>query len=273
VLGAESKLRRGRVLLTPQMSARQLLQRVAAGFGSTSLLITIPEGFNRYDIAARLDDWNVCSRASFLGALDHLQADADGREGYLFPDTYWLHDEMPAEQVIARLSANARKRYDQLQDAEQVAFQRLRDDFGFGLHEVVILASIVEKEAHLPSEQPVIAGVFLNRLSSERFHPKRLQADPTVAYGCALLNLPSCSGFDGKHITRAMLLDSDNPYNTYRIEGLPPSPIANPGLSALRAVLHPAVHDYFYFVSRGDGRHVFSSDLAAHNSAVHGEVP
>jgi UPF0755 protein len=115
----------------------------------------------------------------------------------------------------------------------------------------------------------VIAGVFLNRLRDPSFHPKRLQADPTVAYGCLLQpELVSCLGFDGKRVTRSMTADPQNLYNTYRIEGLPPSPIANPGLSALRAVLHPAEHGYFYFVARGDGHHSFSASLSEHNQAV-----
>jgi UPF0755 protein len=265
VLRADRQMRRGRVLVTAQMSARQLLQRVAVGYGTTPVRITIPEGFNRFDIANRLSEWGVCERADFLASV----ANEASREGFLFPDTYWLHDGMSAEQVVTRLTANAKRRFAQLQDSEAAAFATLRRDFGFGLGEVVILASIVEKEAAVPSEQPIIAGVFLNRLRDARFHPKRLQADPTVGYGCLLLNtLPSCAGFDGKRITRVMTADEQNPYNTYRIEGLPPSPIANPGLSALRAVLHPMAHDYFYFVARGDGHHVFSSDLAAHNLAV-----
>jgi UPF0755 protein len=275
VLGAGSRLRSGRVLVTAQMSARQLLQRVATGYGTTPLRITIPEGFNRFDIAARLAEWGVCSQADFLRSVadaepvKDMAADADSREGYLFPDTYWLHDDMPAEQVVARFTSNAKRRLTQLEDNQSGRFVRLQTDYGLGLREVVILASIVEKEAHFPSEQPIIAGVFLNRLIDERFRPKRLQADPTVAYGCLLAkSLPSCQGFDGKRITRAMIADAQNPYNTYRIEGLPPGPIANPGLSALRAVLLPTVHDYFYFVARGDGHHAFSKDLAAHNLAV-----
>jgi UPF0755 protein len=275
-LGASQRLKVGRVLVTSQMTPRQLLQRVASGYGSTPLLITVPEGWNRFDVANRLAEWGVCSREDFLRAEDRavpLGANDEnalpGGEGFLFPDTYWLRDGMPAEHVVARLLENARRHYGALLESDAAAFAELRREFGFGLREVVILASIVEKEAHAPSEQPVIAGVFLNRLRDPNFRPKRLQADPTVAYGCLRApTLASCVGFDGKRVNRTMTADPQNIYNTYRFDGLPPAPIANPGLSAVRAVLLPARHDFLYFVARGDGRHAFSSTLEAHNLAV-----
>jgi UPF0755 protein len=266
VLGAEKRLRSGRILVTSYMTVRQLLQRTATGFGTTPVRITIPEGFSRFEVAARLGEWNVCDAADFLRTT---AADPQQGEGYLFPDTYWLRDEMQPSQVVRKLAENAQRRMQRLFADEPAALAQLQHDFGFGPREIVILASIVEKEAHVRSEQPVIAGVFLNRLRDPNFHPKRLQADPTVAYGCLLQpELASCLGFDGKRVTRTMTADPLNAYNTYRIDGLPPSPIANPGLSALRAVLHPAEHGYFYFVARGDGRHSFSASLSEHNQAV-----
>ncbi len=278
VLGASSRLRRGRVLVTDAMSVRELLQRVAVGFGATELRITVPEGYNRLDIAARLGEWGVCDPEAFLqasgaaaraGALAQLDPAAPNAEGFLFPDTYRLRDDMRAEQVVARMLDNAGKRLSHLQAEEPESFGKLHAELGFGLHELVTLASIVEKEAHLPSEQPLIAGVFLNRLRDPQWKPKRLQADPTVAYGCKLAPaLPSCAGFDGHRVLRVMTADPANAYNTYRLEGLPPGPIANAGLSALRAVLHPAAHNFYYFVARGDGHHEFSESLQAHNAAV-----
>ena len=278
VMGAQDRLKQGQVLLTSQMTIRQLLQRIATGYGATPLLITIPEGFSRFDVAQRLGEWGVCDAAAFLAAdapPSGLGADPPPAtaEGYLFPDTYWLQDGMPPAQVWKKLTDNAQRRMSRLFESEGEALARLQRELGFGPREVVILASIVEKEAHVPSEQPLIAGVFLNRLRDPAFKPRRLQADPTVAYGCNLRrDLASCAGFDGKRVTRAMTADPENPYNTYRIEGLPPSPIANPGLSALRAVLHPAEHGYFYFVARRDGHHSFSASLSEHNLAVHGDA-
>jgi UPF0755 protein len=111
--------------------------------------------------------------------------------------------------------------------------------------------------------------VFLNRLSDPTFVPHRLDADPTVSYGCLLAPqiAPSCAGFHGR-ISRAMTHDPLNPYNTYRLEGLPPGPICNPGLGSIRAVLQPAQHDYLFFVARGGRRHAFSRTIDEHNRAV-----
>lgn len=270
VMGAAARLRTGPVLVTTHMTVRQLLQRTATGYGPTPIRITIPEGYSRFDIALRLSEWNICPADEFLQATRPQTATT---EGYLFPDTYWLNDEQPAGQVVRKLADNAERRMQRLFEDEGPALAELERDLGFGPREVVILASIVEKEARVPAEQAVIAGVFLNRLRDPSFRPKRLQADPTVAYGCSLQpELESCDGFDGKRVTRAMTADPLNTYNTYRIEGLPPGPIANPGLAALRAVLHPAQHGYFYFVARGDGRHAFSASLGEHNQAVQRSV-
>ncbi|HEX6241935.1 MAG TPA: endolytic transglycosylase MltG, partial [Polyangiales bacterium] len=107
--------------------------------------------------------------------------------------------------------------------------------------------------------------------TSPDFRPRRLQADPTVAYGCLVARdrVPSCRDFDGRRVTPAMVRDPANPYSTYRIEGLPPGPICNPGLSALDAALAPAQHEYFYFVTHGGGRHQFTRTLEEHNQRVH----
>jgi UPF0755 protein len=117
---------------------------------------------------------------------------------------------------------------------------------------------------------PAVAGVFANRLARSDFPSRLLQADPTVAYGCEALQGPvsaACARFAGR-LTRAQLDDADNPYNTYRHPGLPPGPICNPGLDALRAALRPAAVPYLYFVASARGRHVFSSTLEEHERAV-----
>lgn len=275
VLGAQARLRVGTVLVRDAMRPREILQRVATGYGPVELRVTFPEGFDRFDVARELERWGVVRRDAFLRATEDasvlaaLGIHASSAEGYLFPDTYTVRDDTGAERMVQRLVENAQRRTRDLLRPDTPAMRRLATELGWGVHEVVTLASIVEKEARLPEEQPVIAGVFLNRLLRAEFRPRRLQADPTVAYGCLTrTTLASCRTFDGRHVLPSMLDDAANPYNTYRHDGLPPGPIANPGLGAIRAVLAAQEHDYFYFVASGGGRHVFSTTLDEHQAAI-----
>ncbi len=269
------RLREGPIVVTDRMTPGDLARRIADGLGPSAIRVTIPEGFTRFDIAARLDRYGVCKRDELLAAIarpfDEHGISAPSAEGYLFPDTYELLVGMPPADVIDRLTANFERRVKPELDAHAPALIALQRDLGIGAHEALVLASIVEKEAAVREERPVIARVFLNRLASETFLPRhRLQADPTVSYGCLIQPEASvpCRAFDGRHITRAMLDDPRNVYNTYRQEGLPPGPVCNPGLSSIRAVLEPAEHDYLYFVAQGGGRHTFSATLDDHNAAV-----
>ena len=237
--------------------------------------VTIPEGKTRHDIAALLERHEICRADAFVAAtedvalLRSLGLPGDTAEGYLFPDTYHLRRDTPAPAVVQRFVRNAERRFAAVVQAVPQGLPRLQRELGWGLHEAVVLASIVEEEAAVHDERATIAGVFLNRLTDPSFRPRRLQADPTVVYGCTLRPPPaSCASFDGRRITRAMLGATDNPYNTYRHEGLPPGPITNPGAAALRAVLAPAHHAYLYFVASGGGRHTFSATLPDHARAV-----
>jgi UPF0755 protein len=139
----------------------------------------------------------------------------------------------------------------------------------WGPHEIVVLASIVEKETGAKHERPLIAGVFLNRLRFSSFQPKLLQTDPTIVYGCTVPEEKSaaCQKFEGR-IRRIHLDDKDNPYSTYAHEGLPPGPISNPGRAALEAVLAPKKSRFLYFVARNDGTHEFSKTVAEHERWV-----
>jgi len=280
--GAGGRLEVGEVRLTDAMTPAQIARRLARGLGPVYVRVTFPEGFDRHDVAARLEARGICPKDAFLAAtarpslLDRLELPGRTAEGYLFPDTYELAMDTDPELVVARMVATFRRKVLPLVAEHPDGLARLRDELGFGLHQVVTLASIVEEEAVRDEERAVIAGVFLNRLTSPDFTPRRLQADPTVSYGCrpgeageAGRPLASCAGFaDDREITRRMLDDPANPYNTYQHEGLPPGPIANPGIPSLEAVLAPAQHDFLFFVASGGGRHHFSRDLADHEAAI-----
>jgi UPF0755 protein len=262
----------GAVALVASGAARSLYRGLRALFEEDAPRVTIPEGFSRFDIADRLAARGVCARAAFLSAttdaalLAALEVPGTSAEGYLFPDTYALAPGSDAHSVVRRMVANFRARTRPLFAEHADALT----SHGLTAHDALVLASVVEKEAVVADEQPVIAGVFWNRLRRADFTPHRLQADPTVSYGCraAPEAAPSCARFDGRRITRTMTNDAANPYNTYRRDGLPPGPISSPGLGAIRAALAPAAHDYFYFVARGGRRHTFSRTLAEHDSAV-----
>ncbi len=277
IRGAGARLRTGSVALYDDMTPSQIVQRIAYGFGSAVIKVVLPEGYSRFEMADRLERFGICSSAELLAAtedpalLRELGIEAGNAEGWLFPDTYSLREGTDPRALVKKLVTRAQEQLNPLFEQHADALRTLQAEVGMSRSDVLTLASIVEEEAVAAEEQPIIAGVFLNRLRDPKFTPKRLQADPTVIYGCLReRSLASCVGFNRARpkITRAMLADAQNPYNTYRIDGLPPGPIANPGISAVRAVLDPKRHDYLYFVAKGGGRHTFSATLDAHNAAV-----
>ena len=194
---------------------------------------------------ARSDDVHRVARDPvFLKTLD-IQAET--LEGYLYPDTYQFVKGMTTEEILARMVARMR---DQI-SPDLLERARARE---FNVHQVLTLASIIEKEAVVRGEMPLISAVFWNRLKIDM----PLQADPTVQFAV---------GKDGKALTRADL-QVDSPYNTYRRQGLPPGPIGSPSRAAIEAAVKPAAVNYLYFVSVDDRRHHFSANLAEHNAAV-----
>ena len=215
--------------------------------------VVLPEGVTTQDIATLLAAQGLASADQVLA----VAADADFAkdlgiaaptlEGYLFPDTYRFARHLPVATILRTMVGRFLQYFGAAQEEQA---RRL----GLTRHQVVILASVVEKETGSAPERALIAGVFLNRL--RRGIP--LQSDPTVIYG-----IPD---FDG-NLTRAHLR-TDTPYNTYTRRGLPAGPICNPGAAALDAVLSPAATSYLYFVGKGDGTHHFSTTLPEHNAAV-----
>ncbi len=250
--GVGGKLRAGEYALRASMRPDEILQRLVRGQVRTHPLV-IPEGLTAAEIAERVAGAGFGSAEDFLRVVHdsdlvaQLGLEGDSLEGYLFPETYRFARGVPARSIVLDMVGEFRRAWEPL--ASRAA------ERGQSQREVVILASIVEKETAVPEERPMIAAVFLNRLA----RGIRLETDPAVIYG-----IP---GFDG-NLRRVHLEDESNPYNTYRIAGLPPGPIANPGAGALRAVVEPAETDALFFVSRNDGTHHFSRTYAEHARAV-----
>lgn len=252
----DRQIKSGEYDLSPELSPEEILSKLVAGEVKTHA-VTIPPGLAVHEIARRLADAGVVDRDSF-SALAHdpefareLGIEQASLEGYLLPETYRFRRDSPASQVLRRMV--------ELFHAAWSEDDRKRlEAFRFGLHEVVTLASIVEKETADPEERRLIAAVFDNRLRRKM----RLQSDPTVIYGIRR----SSGHFDGN--LRRRDLETDTPYNTYTRNGFPPGPIASPSMESIRAVLDPAASDALYFVSRNDGTHQFSATLSEHLAAV-----
>jgi UPF0755 protein len=246
-------------------TALSAVQRISQGI-TASRIVTIPEGLRAEEIGALLEDRGVVSAAAFRSALGEQYDEpflaalgTRGLEGVLFPATYgFVRDVTPHAAVDQLLQAYQERYQDEIRPLLPSAPN------GLTLLQVMTLASIVEREARVPAERPVIASVFLNRLNAGI----PLQADPTVQY--ALGSDPasvSRFGYWKQELSLADL-DVDSPYNTYANVGLPPGPIANPGLDSIRAVLAPAGTNYLFFVARPDGSHAFAETLEEHRQNV-----
>lgn len=257
-MAAVGKLQAGEYCFTADLSHRAIIEKLAKGEVYYRPL-TIPEGFNIYQIGDLLATGFGYDRNDFLRQVQDqkliksLGLDVPSLEGYLFPDTYFVTRGQMLNEIVAMMVHRFNKVFNEIAKQNQGS-RPAAPPQAVSRHEIVILASIVEKETALPEERPLIAGVFLNRLKKEM----KLQADPTVIYGIA--------DFNG-NITRQDLI-TPSPYNTYTQTGLPAGPIANPGKESLVAVLRPAATDYLYFVAQNDGSHFFSSTLEEHNRAV-----
>ena len=262
-------------LLRPGLSPAALVARLTRSRARPRAKLTIPEGFNQFQIAERLRQCEIAPATAFLDAgkdpalLAQLGIPAASAEGYLFPATYDLPVDSDAELVLRTLVKEMSRRYRQLAE-RHAARLRERETSGWGMHQFIVLASIVEKEAGSREEDGNIASVFYNRLNDETFRPRQmLQSDPTAGYGCLLLRdrLESCARYSGL-VTPAMLRDPGNDYNTYKHPGLPPGPIANPSESALEAVMDPPQTPYFFCVAGPGKRHVFSRTFVEHERAI-----
>ena len=255
--GSDKKIQWGVYRFDPSSAPQEVLQRLVSG-KRVFLMVTIPEGLTIKEIAELLEKMKIADREKFLAAagdpelLAALGLQDKGLEGYLFPNTYQI-TPMTSERDIILIMA------EQFRKASEPIWAQLGSDHNLNRHEIITLASIIEKETGVEAERPWISAVFHNRLKRNM----ALQSDPTVIYGL--------KEFDG-NLTRKDLKDQ-NPYNTYRIPALPPGPICNPSLASIKAALRPADVPYLFFVSKNDGTHIFSQDLESHNQAVRTHQP
>jgi UPF0755 protein len=245
-------LKAGEYRFDHKATLMEVYQRIRKGDVYTRTLV-IPEGFNIFDIAQAVETAGLGSKAEFLDAerkntalIAQWSPAATSLEGYLFPDTYRFSRHATPPLMLATMV----KRFGQ-KTAE------LNMGQGTDVSRVVIMASLVEKEVHIDAERPLVAGVFENRLAADM----PLQTDPSVAYA-SLLN----GTWTG--VIHQSELHADSGYNTYVHAGLPPGPICNPGVSALKAALQPAKTDFMYFVADSTGATQFSKDITEHNAQV-----
>lgn len=250
--GFDKQIQAGEYLLSSSMSPNDILEALV--HGKVNLYkITIPEGLNIYQIATLMEAAGFTTRADIVSAandpafVQEQGIAAETFEGYLFPDTYHFPKQTTPKKIISTMVAR-------FWSVFTSKYKARAQELGFTIHEVVTLASIIEKETGVAHERPIISSVFHNRLK----YGMRLDSDPTVIYGI--------KNFDGdltrKHLT------TPTPYNTYKIKGLPRGPIASPGIAAIRAALFPADTDYLFFVSKKDTTHKFSKNLKDHQRAI-----
>jgi len=254
VLGESTNLKAGEYELSPHLSLIEIIDKLARG-DAVSHWVTIPEGYTLEQIARTLAKQRMAEERRFL-KLARAGADVfDGPEwlprgsleGYLFPDTYRIKAGASEKAILRAMLATF----------EEKVVKELSHDLRqspFSLEQVVILASLIEREARVPEDRPLISAVLHNRLKDGM----RLQVDATVLYAM------------GRHKSKVTYDDLKTPsrYNTYRHAGLPPGPICNPGLSAIEAALRPAKKEYLFYVARPDGSHIFSRTYAEHQKAT-----
>lgn len=254
--GERNKVKVGEYLLRTTMLPDEILQVLISG-KSIARSFTVSEGLSTYEIADLYEKEGFGKASDFMNLVrdpqliqNLLGVKEESLEGYLFPETYMLTKYTDTKTLISNMVKRFLYVYNEVTPQSQIQ--------GMSRHEIVTLASIIEKETGAPEERPLISSIFHNRLIKKM----KLQTDPTIIYGKA-----EKLGKIVINITRADLLTPTR-YNTYVIDGLPPTPIANPGRDALLAAVRPAKSNYLFFVSKNDGTHIFSEDYKAHQKAV-----
>ena len=249
----------GNYKIVSGMDIEDIFEIIQKGEQENQVSITFPEGFILYQFAQRIEESGLGTADEFIEATNDYFISKGyifdtsnlyfNMEGYLFPDTYYFTENQSMDQIVSKLAST-------MDDIFTEEYRLRAEELGLSLHEVLTIASLIEREAYNDAERAAISGVIYNRLDIEMM----LQIDATVIYGL---------GEGKEHMTRVLYadLEKDNPYNTYRNTGLPPGPIASPGRNSIEAALYPEEHDYFYYVL-GENGHVFSKTYAEHQRNV-----
>ncbi len=266
--GAERSLAAGEYEFARGTSVLDALGRMQKGLTSARI-VTIPEGLRLEEIGALLEKRGIVSSSDLLAAANAYAAKNGASlpllatrpagaslEGYLYPATYGFSPKVSAQDVVELMVKALDERF-------PPALREEARQKGLSVHQTLVLASIVEREVVVPEERPLVASVYLNRLAQGTL----LQADPTVQYAVASRASVAQNGYWKRELS-AEDLQSGSPYNTYVKTGLPPGPIANPGIDSIIAVIRPAQTSYLYFVARPDGSHAFSTTFEEHERNV-----
>ncbi|MDI6860905.1 MAG: endolytic transglycosylase MltG [Caldisericia bacterium] len=252
----DDKLKSGIYEFNEKMNLKEVLFKLTQGGIPPFIKVTIKEGFTIKDIAKTFEENGLCTKEKFLEETtkiekykDYIFEDAKSLEGFLYPDTYYFERDNLEKNIIMML-----------ENFNKIFFEVYKNYNGsLNKYDILKLASIVEKEAMVDEERDIIAGVFMNRL--EIGMP--LQADPTLKY---ILDNPS-------YTLSSKELEIDSPYNSYKYSGLPPTPICNPSIKSIIAVLNPKKTDYLYFVADGNGKHLFAKTFEEHLRNIHKVMP
>lgn len=264
--GVDARLEAGDYQLRPNMSLEEIVDLLQHGHPS-EVAITIPEGWRIEEIAERLEEGALVEPEEFLRTVregefeyDFLSEERVSLEGYLFPDTYSIPPDFEAAQIVDLMLANFGRRF--TPEMRQEAAKR-----GMSIHGVLTVASLVEREARIPEERPIIASVYLNRLEAGWL----LESDATAQY--ALGYQEGTGQWWKSPVSLEEMTQVDSPYNTYLYPGLPPGPICNPGLACVQAVINPAETNYMFLYHKGDGSHAFAETYEEHleNQRRYGE--
>lgn len=251
----QHSLKAGEYIISLPASPKDILHTFIRG-KTILYAVTVPEGLTRLEIAEHLNREYATSYEAYLAAtaspapVAAWDTEAQDLEGYLFPETYHFPRNTTAAQIAAAMIEQFHKKI-------TPEWQDRAAELGMSIREIIILASLIEKETSRPEEREMVSAVFHNRMRIGM----KLDCDPTIVYVLKL---------EGKFKDRLRSKDLklDSPYNTYLYRGLPPGPIANPGLAAIEAALYPATNDYLYFVSKNNGSHYFSRTYREHVNAV-----